>query len=216
MRTAIDEYLKDLEKDLFKLSDMVTTAIANSIEALKEKDVVLAKEVRRNDQLINDLRLDIEEKCIKIIATQQPVATDLRELIAILNIITELERIGDYASGSAKIVQKLGDSELVKPLIDIPRMAELSIDMIERVMKAYANRDKKAVLLINSQDDDIDELYHQVFRELVSIMIEDPRTITRSTYLLWVAHNLERTGDRVTNICERILYLITGEMIEKL
>ncbi len=216
MRKAIDEFLKDLENDLLKMSGMVTEAIQQSITALKEKDLELAKEVRQNDQKINDIRLNIEEKCINIIATQQPVASDLRKIIAILNIITELERIGDYASGTAKITQKLGNGELVKPLIDIPRMAELAIDMVERSIAAYAKEDEKAARLINSQDDDIDELYHQVLRELISIMIEDPRTITRATYLIWVAHNLERTGDRVTNICERIIYLITGDMIEKL
>jgi len=216
MRTAIDEYLKDLEEDLYKMTGMVTKAIVKSITALKEKDLELAKEIRKQDQQINDIRLDIEEKCINIIATQQPVASDLRKIIAILNIITELERIGDYASGTAKITQKLGNGELVKPLIDIPRMAELAVDMIERSIAAYAKQDEKAARIINSQDDDIDELYHQVLRELISIMIEDPRTITRATYLIWVAHNLERTGDRVTNICERIIYLITGEMIEKL
>lgn len=216
MRTAIDEYVKDLEKDLFTITGMVTTAIQNSVESLKEMDLELAAETRQNDQHINDLRLDIEEKCIKIIATQQPVASDLRQLIAILNIITDLERMGDYAAGIAKIVQKLGDEPHVKPLIDIPRMAEIAIDMIERSIKAFVNRDVKAARIINSQDDDIDNLYNQVYRELVSIMIENPRTITRSTYLLWVSHNLERTGDRVTNICERIIFLVSGEMIEKL
>lgn len=216
MRTAIDEYLKNLEHDLVVMSEMVTSAIKKSIEALKEKDLNLAKKIRRDDKFINEKRLEIEEKCIKIIATQQPVASDLRELIAILNIITDLERMGDYASGTAKIVQKLGDGELVKPLIDLPRMADIAIDMIERSMKAYSKRDVKTTLVINDQDDYIDDLYKQVFRELVSIMLEDPKTITRCTYLLWVAHNLERTGDRVTNICERIIFLSTGEMIEKL
>lgn len=216
MGITIENYINDLNQDLLKMANLVATAIKNSIEALREKDIKLAKKIRKNDKLINDIRLEIEERCVNIIATQQPVATDLRELIAILNIVTELERIGDYAAGNAKIVQKLGHTEHIKPLIDIPRMADIAIDMIETSLRAFVSHDVKEAKLINSRDDDIDDLYHQIFRELVSIMIEDPKTITRCTYLLWVAHNLERTGDRVTNICERIIFLVTGEMVDKI
>jgi phosphate transport system protein len=214
MREAFQEHLKDLEQDLFTMGEMVTLAVNRSIKALKERDVEEAEKIISDDQYINKKRWEIEEKCIQLIARQQPVATDLRELIAILNIITELERMGDYAEGVAKIVVKIGNQEPVKPLIDIPRMAEIAIEMINKTLRAYAERDKKSARLICDQDDEVDELYNQVYRELLTIMIEDPRTITRATYLIWTSHNLERIADRVTNICERIIFLVTGEMVE--
>lgn len=216
MREAFKQHLADLEKDLMTMADMVTTAVSKSIVALKTQDTEEAKRIRKGDQLINDKRWEIEEKCINLIATQQPVATDLREIIAILSIITDLERMGDYAEGIAKIVIKLGDAPLVKPLIDIPRMEEIAVDMTRKSLKAYSERDDQAARVINKQDDQVDDLYHQVQRELITIMLEKPSTITASTKLLWVAHNLERIGDRVTNICERIIFLVTGEMIEKI
>jgi phosphate transport system protein len=214
MREAFQEHLKDLEQDLFTMGEMVTLAVNRSIKALKERDVEEAEKIISDDQYINKKRWEIEEKCIQLIARQQPVATDLRELIAILNIITELERMGDYAEGVAKIVVKIGNQEPVKPLIDIPRMAEIAIEMINKTLRAYAERDEKSARLICDQDDEVDELYNQVYRELLTIMIEDPRTITRATYLIWTSHNLERIADRVTNICERIIFLVTGEMVE--
>jgi phosphate transport system protein len=214
MREAFQEHLKDLEQDLFTMGEMVTLAVNRSIKALKERDFEEAEKIISDDQYINKKRWEIEEKCIQLIARQQPVATDLRELIAILNIITELERMGDYAEGVAKIVVKIGNQEPVKPLIDIPRMAEIAIEMINKTLRAYAERDEKSARLICDQDDEVDELYNQVYRELLTIMIEDPRTITRATYLIWTSHNLERIADRVTNICERIIFLVTGEMVE--
>lgn len=216
MRTIFQEHLDELNQDLFMMADMVTHAVKNSINALIERDLEEAQRIRKNDIHINNKRWEIEETCIKLIATQQPVATDLRELIAILNIITDLERMGDYAEGIARIVKKLGKEPPVKALIDIPRMADLSIEMIQKSLRAYANRDDRKARLISEQDNTIDELYKQVQRELISIMIEDPSKITRCTYLLWASHNLERIGDRVTNICERIIYLVTGEMVENI
>lgn len=213
MRTVIQEHLDDLEKDLNIMSEMVTRAIQRSVTALKEQDQEEAIQIKKDDKQINEIRWEIEEKAIKLIATQQPVARDLRKMIAVLNIITDLERMGDHAGGIASIILKLGDGPSVKPLIDIPRMAEISVGMIENALNAYEARDETAARAIHKQDDQIDDLYNQVIRELVSIMIEDPKTITRCTYLIWVAHNLERIGDRVTNICERIVYLVTGEMI---
>ena len=216
MRTAFQENLKLLENELFSMAEMVNVAINRSITSLKKKDVQEAKKIKANDIHINNKRFEIEEQCIQLIATQQPVATQLRELIAVLNIITDLERMGDHAGGIAKIVIKLNGQKPVKPLIDIPRMAEISTDMINRSLKAYADRDVVSAREISDLDDNIDELYHQVVRELISIMIEDPRTITRCTYLMWVAHNLERIADRVTNICERIIFLVTGELVENI
>lgn len=216
MRSVFRQHLLELEHELYAMKELVTTAVTGSVESLKERDIERAKLIKKGDKEINNKRWEIEEKCINLIATQQPVATDLREIIAILTIITDLERMGDYAEGIAKITQKIGREQPVKPLIDIPRMAEISVEMINRSMRAYADRDDKAARKISAQDDEVDELYKQVYRELISIMIEDPRTISRCTHLLWAAHNLERIGDRVTNICERIIFLVTGEMIENM
>jgi len=214
MRETFKEKLAELEQEIFTMGEMVCIATNRAVKALKEKNVDEAKKIRDDDIYINEKRWTIEEKCINLIATQQPVATDLRELIAILNIITELERMGDYAEGIAKIAIKIGDERHVKPLIDIPRMAEIAIEMINKTLRAYAERDDKSARLICKQDDEVDELYTQVYRELLTIMIEDPKTITGATYLLWASHNLERIADRVTNICERIIFLVTGEMVE--
>ncbi len=214
MRQAFKDHLAKLEQDIFTMGEMVCIATNRAVKALKEQNVEEAKKIEHDDIYINEKRWAIEEKCINLIATQQPVATDLRELIAVLNIVTELERMGDYAEGIAKIVINIGDQPHVKPLIDIPRMAEIAVDMINKTLRAYAERDDKSARLICKQDDEVDELYTQVYRELLTIMIEDPKTITGATYLLWTSHNLERIADRVTNICERIIFLVTGEMVE--
>jgi phosphate transport system protein len=216
MRIAFQEHLKTLERELHNMAGMVNRAIDRSVTALKEQDVDEARQIKLDDVHINNKRFEIEEQCIHLIATQQPVATQLREIIAVLNIITDLERMGDYAEGIAKIVIKLDGSDPVKPLIDIPRMAEIATGMITSSLEAYAARDVDRAREITAIDDDVDNLYHQVNRELISIMIEDPRTITRCTYLMWVAHNLERIADRVTNICERIIFLVTGELVENI
>lgn len=216
MTTLIQESLKDLQGKLNEMAEMVVESINGSIESLVEKDVERAKQIKKEDKKINSIRWEIEEECIHLIATQQPVASDLRELIALQNIITELERIGDYAAGISKLTILIGDEKHVKSLIDIPRMKEIAVDMIENSMKAYINRDAKSARLIHSQDDDIDDLYQQIYRELISYMIEKPANITQCTYLVWVAHNIERMGDRVTNICERIIYLATGERADDL
>lgn len=216
MTTLIQESLTELQGKLYEMSEMVVDAVNGSVEALVDKDVARAKEIKKNDKNINDIRWDIEEDCIHLIATQQPVASDLRELIALLNIITELERIGDYAAGISKFTILIGDEKHVKALIDIPRMRDIAVDMIENSMKAYINRDAKSARLIHSQDDDIDELYQQIYRELISYMFENPTNIKQCNYLLWVAHNIERVGDRVTNICERVIYHATGERADDL
>lgn len=216
MNTLLQENINEINQKLIRMSEMVVSAVDDSVDTLISKDFKKAKTIRRNDKLINDIRWEIEEDCINLIATQQPVASDLRELIALLTINTELERIGDYAAGIAKIVGMIGDEEPVKPLVDIPRMREISIDMIENSMKAYINHNEKSARLIHSQDDDIDDLYDQVYRELLSFMIEKPNRISQCTHLLWISHNLERIGDRVTNICERIIYLVSGERAEDL
>jgi phosphate transport system protein len=172
----------------------------------------MAEQVISNDLKINRMRYEIEEKCIHLIATQQPLAGDLRVIVSVLNIIAELERIGDYAEGTAQIVIMIGDEPPLKPLVDLPRMAEEVADMLGRSLDALVSRDAGAARQIVGEDDEVDALYNQVFRELLSFMAEDPKTISRATRLIWVAHNLERSGDRVTNICERIVFLVTGKI----
>ncbi len=216
MSTAIQKNLNELEAKVITMSQLVIAAVNQSVEALKEKNVDDARRIKKEDKIINQHRWDIENRCITLLATQQPVASDLREVIAILNIITELERIGDYAAGISKIVIVMGEKDHIKPLIDIPRMRDIAVDMIENSIKAYSDRNEVRARMIHSQDDDIDELYNQVYRELISFMIERPDQITHCTFLLWVAHNIERMGDRVTNMCERIIYLVSGERAEDL
>ncbi|MBP3191499.1 phosphate signaling complex protein PhoU [Natronogracilivirga saccharolytica] len=216
MRTAFEKSLKELQAELFDMAAMVNNAVERSVDALKNRDVEHAGQIKNDDIHINNMRWKIEEQCIQLIATQQPVATHLRQIIAVLNIITELERMGDHAEGIAKIVIKLNGESPVKPLIDIPRMAQISTEMISGSLHAFSERDIDKARKIILRDDEVDELYHQILRELISIMIEDPRTITRCTYLMWTAHNLERIADRVTNICERIIFLVTGEVKENI
>ena len=214
IRTTFHKRLRDIQDELLAMGSMVEKAISLSVDALKKRNLKLAKQVIADDQKINEKRFEIEETCIQLIATQQPMAGDLRYLISVLNIITELERIGDHAEGIAKIVAMIGDEPPLKPLIDIPRMAEKTIDMLHRSLDAFMNCDEDAAQKIAAEDDEVDQLYDQVYRELVSFMVEDPKTITRATRLLWVAHNLERCADRVTNICERIVFTVTGKMYE--
>jgi len=214
LRKSFAEHIRQLEKDITDMSQMVIAAINRSIKALADRNIDEAKRIVDDDVLINKKRWDIEEKCIHLIATQQPVASDLREIIAVLSIATELERMGDYAEGIGKIVIMHGTEPQVKPLVVIPRMAEIGVDMLKRSIDAFLKRDAKAAEAICAEDDQVDLLHEQVYRVLLSYMIENPRVITRATYLIWAAHNLERIADRVTNICERIVFLTTGSMHE--
>ena len=213
-RTAFHKKLREIQDDVLAMGSMVSKAILRSIEALKNRDLDLASQIIADDKQINQKRYEIEEKCVELIATQQPMASDLRIILAVLNIISEVERIGDYAEGIAKIAVMIGDEPPLKPLIDIPRMAEQTVSMLQRSLDAFVNRDAEAARKISAEDDSIDQLYDQVFRELLTFMAEDPKTITRATRLIWVAHNLERAADRVTNICERVVFVVTGKMEE--
>lgn len=214
IRTAFHKQLKEIQDDILAMGSIVSKAILRSIDALRERDIELANRIIAEDQKVNDKRFEIEERCTQLIATQQPMASDLRIIIAILNITTEIERIGDYAVGIARIVIMIGDEPPLKPYIDIPRMAEITVDMLYRALDALAKRDAEAARKISAEDDAVDQLYDQVFRELLTFMAEDPKTITRATRLVWVAHNLERAADRVTNICERVVFIVTGRMEE--
>lgn len=214
IRTVFHKKLREIQDDILVMGSMVNKAILRSIDALKNRDLELANQIIQEDKKINDKRFEIEEKCIELIATQQPMASDLRIIIAVLNIITELERIGDHAEGNAKIAIMIGDEPPLKPLIDIPRMAEKTVDMLRRSLDTFVNRDAETARKIIDEDDFVDNLYDQVFRELLTFMAEEPKTITRATRLIWVAHNLERSADRVTNICERVVFVVTGKMEE--
>jgi len=214
IRKSFAEHIKELEKEVTAMGEMVVAAINRSIEALKSRNIAEGKQIINDDALINKRRWDIEEKCINLIATQQPVASDLREIVAVLCVVTELERMGDYAEGIGKIVILYGTEPPVKPLVDIPRMAQKAVSMLQRSLDAFIKRDAQAAKAICNEDDEVDLLHEQVYRELLSYMIEDPKTITRATYLIWAAHNLERIADRVTNICERTIFLVTGTMTE--
>lgn len=214
VRESFIRHIKKLENEVMDMGEMVVTAIKNSVEALKTRNIPDARRIIENDKLINKRRLEIEEECVSLVALQQPVAADLREIIAVLYIITDLERIGDYAEGIGKIVIMLGDEPLIKPLVDIPLMAEKAIDMLKRSLEAFVNRDVKTSQAICNEDDQVDEIHDKVYHELLACMIEDPKIISRATPLIWAAHNLERMADRVTNICERTAYLATGTMRE--
>ena len=213
-RTAFHKKLREIQDDILAMGSMVSKAISRSIEALKNRDLDLANQVIADDKKVDRKRFEIEDKCVELIATQQPMASDLRTILAVLNILSEVERIGDYAEGIAKIAVMIGNEPPLKPLIDIPRMAEQTVDMLRRSLDAFVNRDAEAAKKIVTEDDTIDHLYDQVFRELLMFMAEDPKTITRATRLIWVAHNLERAADRVTNICERVVFVVTGKMEE--
>jgi len=213
-RETLDRQISQLFDDVLFMGSMVEAAVNDSVEALKKRDIEAARRIYVGDQLINEKRYEIETQCLTTIATQQPMATDLRIMAAIMEIITELERIGDYAKGISRINMLMSDEPLVKPLIDIPRMAELGLDMLNRALEAFVNQDAEAARKIPNEDDVVDALYNQVYLELLTHMIADPGTIDRSNYLIWVAHNLERMSDRVTNICERIVFVVTGDILE--
>ncbi len=213
-RATYDREFGEIRDDLLRMGDMVDTAIARSVESLKSRDGGLARQVIRDDVVINDLRFKIEEACLALIATQQPAASDLRSVIAVMNIVVDLERMADHATGIAKTVIRMGDAPLVKPLIDLPRMADLTRSMLRRCLDAFVNRDATAARVIAEEDHEVDHRYRAIFDELIGIMAKDPETITQGTYLLWSAHNLERIGDRVTNISERVVFMSTGDMKE--
>ena len=213
-RLDLDNQLKTLRQEVIILAGMVEKAITRAVDSLKTRDMETSQRVVREDDFIDQKRFEIEERCIDIIATQQPIARDLRTIIAMLHITQELERMGDYAEGIAKISLMMGDTPLLKPLIDIPRMADSAIRMLRHSLEALSDRDVVKAQQVCNDDDEVDALYDQVYRELLLYMIQDPQTIQRATWLLWAAHDLERIADRATNIAERVIYSVTGKMVE--
>jgi phosphate transport system protein len=214
LRATYDREYAAIEDDLLRIREMVDRAIDKSIQSLRNRDMALAQEIVDDDININNLRFQVEEACLRLIATQQPAATDLRAVVAAMSIVVDIERMGDHAAGIAKTVLRMGDAPLLKPLIDIPRMAELARSMLSEVLVAFVNRDAAKAREIALQDDAMDVLYKAVFDELVEIMANKPEAVERATYLLWSAHNLERIADRVTNVAERVIFVTTGEVKE--
>lgn len=214
IRATFRRDLAALQDDLVRLGSMVDAAIGKALHALKYRDINLGREVVAGDIHINELRFAIEDNCLKLIAQQQPMARDLRAIIAAMNIALDLERMGDHAAGIAAIAVQMGDQPPLKSLVDLPRMADISREMLRQSLDAFVKKDNDLAEAIIARDDEVDHLYNQVFRELMSFMIEDPTTITRGMYLLFASHNLERIADRVTNICERVLFVTTGRMEE--
>ena len=209
-RAEFHHDLQALQDDLLVLGSMVEKAIQRSLVALRNRDRIMAEEIVRDDDIIDDKQEEIEERCIDLIATQQPMAVDLRVLVTVIHLGIELERMGDYAEGIAKIALMMGDEPPLKPLIDIPRMADMASDMLRRSLDAFVDRDVDSSMMVRQDDDVIDALYEQVYRELLTFMLGDPTVIRRATYLLWAAHNIERIADRTTNIAESVIYMVTG------
>jgi phosphate transport system protein len=213
-RATFDRQLLEIQQDMLVMADMVEVAIERSIDSLKNRDVALARQIIADDAKINSKRYEIEEKCIELLAMQQPLAHDLRTVIAVLHIIVDLERMGDHAEGNAKVSIMLADEPPLKPYIDIPRMAEIAIRMMNDSLEAFKRQDVDLARRTCDLDDDVDALYDQVYKEVLVYMLNDPKTIERATHITWIAHNLERIADRVTNICERVVYMAEGKIEE--
>jgi len=214
VREAFERELQHLQDEILVLGSMVETALTESVNILKRQDLEAAERLVAGDRFINQKRFEIEQAALILIATQQPMAGDLRVIAAVLEISTELERMGDYAKGIANITLMIGKQPFIKPLIDIPRMAEKAQDMLHRALDAFARQDVELARSIPAEDEEVDALYNQIYRELMTYVMADPRHIDQANHLLWVAHNLERTADRVTNICERVIFTVTGELVE--
>lgn len=213
-RPVFDQELRKLQDELLRMGSLLDKAIENAVTALRERDQTLARQVIAEDNTINNLRFQIEEHCVRLIATQQPMAGDLRMIVAAMNIVVDMERMADHAAGIAKNTIQLGHEPLLKPLIDLPLMADHARRLIKMALDAFVARDVNTASRLGKEDDVIDALYHQILRELVTYVSEDPKSITRALYLLFAAHNLERIADRAVNIGERVIFITSGEMRE--
>ena len=211
-RTALDHEIQLIRDNVLRLGSLVEEQTERAIRALKDRNLDLARQVMAVDERVNELRYKIEEQCLATIARQQPAAADLRLIIASMHMAVEMERMADHAAGIGSVVVRMGHEPLLKPLVDIPRMQVICCEMLHQALDAYVRGDLQLARAVVKRDEEVDQLYNQVLRELITYMIGDPKTAARATYLLWVAHNLERTADRVTNLCERIQFAITGEL----
>lgn len=212
IRRGLDEELNKLRDMLFRMEGLVSEAMRRAMDSLKKRDAELAQAVIRDDEAINRLRYEVEQYCVNTIATQQPVATDLRTIMAMMHAAVEIERMGDHAAGVAKITLEVCEEPLLKPLIDLPRMARIGTEMMHEAVRALINNDADAARTIVARDDDVDALHDQIFRELITYMLEDTSTIRRATHLIWASHAVERFADRATNIAERVLFVTSGRL----
>ncbi|MCB0078421.1 MAG: phosphate signaling complex protein PhoU [Anaerolineales bacterium] len=214
IRINYENQLNELTDRLVHLGSLTDHALANAVQSLVDQDERLATQVIEQDSEINELRYRIEEKCYHLLATQQPMAGDLRTIAAAISIATNMERMGDHASGIAVLSRRISNERLLKPLVDIPRMAQIGRDMLRDSIQAYLSRDEALAREIASRDPELNRLNEQILRELLTYMVDGPASIRQGTYLIWVAHNLERWGDRVKNICERVVYVVTGTLTD--
>ncbi len=215
IRKNFEIEIQELKDEVLILGSMVEQAVLNSVTCLKNYDLEGAQKVVDGDQEINRIRFELENRVMILIATQQPMAKDLRLLASFLEIISELERMGDYAKGISIIHLRMGQQPHLKPLIDIPVMAEKGANMLHLALAAFVNEDEESARKLPQLDDEVDDLYLKIYRELMTFVISDPKNIERANWFLWVAHNLERFADRVTNICERTIFVATGQNSEK-
>jgi len=213
-RQTLDREIHHLQDEVLLLGSMVEQAMLNAIDTLKQRDKKAARLVYLDDERINEKRYAIENRVLILFATQQPIAHDLRLLAAILEVITELERMGDYAKGIAKITVRISDDETPIPIREITRMGDLAVSMLHRALSAFINEDVNMAYRIPKEDDLVDDLYNQVYHKNVNAMIANPEIIDHSSYIMWVVHNIKRMADRVTNICERTIFIATGELLE--
>ena len=213
-RATLDRQIHQLQEEVLLLGSMVEQALLNAVDALKRRDLPTAQRIFKGDVLVNEKRYALENAIIIIIATQQPMAHDLRLLASVLEVIVELERIGDYAKGISKVVTRLGDSDIPIPMREFNQMAEMAASMLHRALGAFINEDAALAREIVAEDEQVDDLYNKAYHAIVASMIANPEIIDQANLLMWVVHNLERAADRVTNICERTVYIATGELFE--
>ncbi|MDI3270275.1 MAG: phosphate signaling complex protein PhoU [Bacillota bacterium] len=210
-RISFQQELEKLQKEVLHMGEAVDRAIATAMESLAQRDLQLAETVIQGDQVIDDLELAIEQECLKLLALQQPMAVDLRTIGTMLKIVTDLERMGDHATDIARAVRRMGQTPPIKPLVDIPRMAEMGRHMLQQGLQAFMERDIQRAMAMAREDDQLDHLFKQVFRELLLLMIANPAVIEEATQLILVAASLERVGDHATNLAEWTIYMVTGE-----
>ncbi len=215
-RAVLERELNDLREDILRLGSLVETAIDHSVTALVQRDIRLAQEVIIGDQEVNALRFKVEVESLRILATQQPMAIDLRVVIAGIHMAVELERIGDHAAGIAKLVARLEEEEQIDTFYKLPKMAKRASLMVEQSVRAYIERNAELAYEVIRRDDKLDKHYQQLYLGALGQMKEDPQYIRRATFLLWIGHNLERMGDRALNMAERVIFMITSEFVENL
>lgn len=213
-RSTLDRELVDIQDDLVRMSEMVDNAIQMAIKSMEERDVALAEKIVAGDEELNQLRFHIEEVGLSTMATQQPAAVDLRSIIAAMNIVGDLERMGDHAAGIAKTTLRMAEAEWLDVPPELVRMAELAREMLGKAMQAYVNRDTMQAYSVASKDDYIDQQYKLLFRSLVKLISSQPEATESALYLMFTGHNLERIADRATNVAERVIFLRSGEMTE--